>query len=186
MPDSNHPALRDRRFKFKTPKSSPVRETLRLKYQIFPCLPERQTLINPLRAEKRMVQTAGWSSQVARQAHNLKVVGSNPTPATNESRWIRRNSAAFAFLTMIPSTYRVYLIINDAGRRYIGISENVTKRLSDHNDGLSLWTAKYRPWTLYWTSNEMSLSEARKLENLLKRQKGGSGLQPLLDQHQGS
>jgi hypothetical protein len=28
---------------------------------------------------------AGWSSPVARQAHNLKVVGSNPTPATNVS-----------------------------------------------------------------------------------------------------
>ena len=27
-------------------------------------------------------QNAGWSSLVARQAHNLKVVGSNPTPAT--------------------------------------------------------------------------------------------------------
>ena len=26
--------------------------------------------------------SAGWSSPVARQAHNLKVVGSNPTPAT--------------------------------------------------------------------------------------------------------
>ena len=26
---------------------------------------------------------AGWSSLVARQAHNLKVVGSNPTPAPN-------------------------------------------------------------------------------------------------------
>jgi hypothetical protein len=26
---------------------------------------------------------AGWSSPVARQAHNLKVVGSNPAPATN-------------------------------------------------------------------------------------------------------
>ena len=26
---------------------------------------------------------AGWSSLVARQAHNLKAVGSNPTPATN-------------------------------------------------------------------------------------------------------
>lgn len=25
---------------------------------------------------------AGWSSPVARQAHNLKVVGSNPTPAS--------------------------------------------------------------------------------------------------------
>src|SRR4249919_2658110 len=27
---------------------------------------------------------AGWSSPVARQAHNLKVVGSNPTPATSQ------------------------------------------------------------------------------------------------------
>jgi hypothetical protein len=29
---------------------------------------------------------AGWSSPVARQAHNLKVVGSNPTPATKSTR----------------------------------------------------------------------------------------------------
>src|SRR5580692_234915 len=28
---------------------------------------------------------AGWSSPVARQAHNLKVVGSNPTPATTNN-----------------------------------------------------------------------------------------------------
>jgi hypothetical protein len=27
-------------------------------------------------------QDAGWSSLVARQAHNLKVAGSNPAPAT--------------------------------------------------------------------------------------------------------
>lgn len=31
----------------------------------------------------RKHQIAGWSSLVARQAHNLKVVGSNPAPATN-------------------------------------------------------------------------------------------------------
>ena len=29
------------------------------------------------------VQIAGWSSLVARRAHNPEVVGSNPTPATN-------------------------------------------------------------------------------------------------------
>ena len=28
---------------------------------------------------------AGWSSPVARQAHNLKVAGSNPAPATKIS-----------------------------------------------------------------------------------------------------
>ena len=30
------------------------------------------------------ISFAGWSSLVARQAHNLKVVGSNPTPATKK------------------------------------------------------------------------------------------------------
>jgi hypothetical protein len=34
------------------------------------------------REESRNGIIAGWSSPVARQAHNLKVVGSNPTPAT--------------------------------------------------------------------------------------------------------
>jgi hypothetical protein len=29
---------------------------------------------------------AGWSSPVARQAHNLKAAGSNPAPATNKTR----------------------------------------------------------------------------------------------------
>ena len=32
---------------------------------------------------ERYIKRAGWSSPVARQAHNLKVVGSNPTPATS-------------------------------------------------------------------------------------------------------
>ena len=37
--------------------------------------------------------TAGWSSPVARQAHNLKVVGSNPTPATKIMALSQRLSA---------------------------------------------------------------------------------------------
>ena len=32
---------------------------------------------------------AGWSSPVARQAHNLKVAGSNPAPATNKRARLR-------------------------------------------------------------------------------------------------
>ena len=30
-----------------------------------------------------LLNIAGWSSLVARQAHNLKVAGSNPAPAPN-------------------------------------------------------------------------------------------------------
>ena len=32
----------------------------------------------------RVLGDAGWSSPVARQAHNLKAAGSNPAPATND------------------------------------------------------------------------------------------------------
>jgi putative endonuclease len=79
--------------------------------------------------------------------------------------------------------YQVYLLKNADGHRYVGLSENVVRRLAQHNAGESKWTAKYRPWRLAWTSEAMPLGSALKLENLLKRQKGGSGLQTLLDQH---
>ena len=35
---------------------------------------------------------AGWSSPVARQAHNLKVAGSNPAPATNFFTYLQLTS----------------------------------------------------------------------------------------------
>ena len=36
------------------------------------------------------ITNAGWSSPVARQAHNLKVTGSNPVPATRKARQLKR------------------------------------------------------------------------------------------------
>src|SRR5210317_932373 len=46
---------------------------------------ESKTLPGLLASQIINKHDAGWSSPVARQAHNLKVVGSNPTPATNYS-----------------------------------------------------------------------------------------------------
>ena len=71
--------------------------------------------------------------------------------------------------------YQVYVIQNLVGRFYIGLSEDVSLRLRQHNDNLSQWTKGKGPWTLVWSSHQMTLSEARKLENLLKAQKGGDG-----------
>jgi putative endonuclease len=73
-------------------------------------------------------------------------------------------------------SYQVYILQNAAGRFYIGLSEDIRVRLQQHNDGVSKWTRSRGPWNLLWTSTPMSLSEARKLESLLKRQKGGVGL----------
>ena len=82
--------------------------------------------------------------------------------------------------------YWVYQLRNAEGRSYIGLSENVIERLAQLNRGESRWTAKYRPWQLVWTSRPMNLGEARRLENLLKRQKGGDGLAKLLREFAGS
>ena len=73
------------------------------------------------------------------------------------------------------SAYRVYILENPSGRHYIGLSENVALRLTQHNAGESKWTAKHGPWKMVWQSEAFDLSAARKLENLLKRQKGGTG-----------
>src|SRR5262249_48318464 len=46
---------------------------------------------------------AGWSSPVARQAHNLKVVGSNPTPATNKSPATPMRWRGFFLISLLES-----------------------------------------------------------------------------------
>jgi len=74
-----------------------------------------------------------------------------------------------------PERYQVYVIQNPAGRFYIGLSDAVTRRLAQHNAGVSTWTRAKGPWRLVWCSKRLSLSESRKLELTLKRQKGGVG-----------
>jgi putative endonuclease len=69
----------------------------------------------------------------------------------------------------------VYVLRNAEGRFYIGLSEDLFARMEQHNSGKSKWTKSRGPWSLVWTSDRMPLSDARKLENFLKRQKGGQG-----------
>jgi len=76
----------------------------------------------------------------------------------------------------MPAIYRVYVLENREGRFYIGLSDDVARRVEQHNSGESCWTKGRGPWMIIWQSEKLSLSEARKLENRLKRQKGGHGL----------
>jgi putative endonuclease len=71
--------------------------------------------------------------------------------------------------------YRVYVLQNLAERFYIGVTDDVSRRISQHNAGGSRWTRGKGPWHLVWESELLPLSAARKLENRLKRQGRGSG-----------
>ena len=58
------------------------RQVFTAKHQTNTGKTDPQTTTKP---KTKKTTNAGWSSPVARQAHNLKVVGSNPTPATNDT-----------------------------------------------------------------------------------------------------
>ena len=73
----------------------------------------------------------------------------------------------------MPATYWVFVLQNRSSKFYIGLPDDVARRIEQHNVGVSRWTRGKGPWKLVWESERMSSSETRKLDLLLKRQKGG-------------
>ncbi len=61
----------------------------------------------------------------------------------------------------------VYLLENNDGKKYIGFTSNLQKRIQYHNEGKSTFTKSRGPWMLKWQSKPMTASEARKLELLI-------------------
>jgi putative endonuclease len=69
--------------------------------------------------------------------------------------------------------YWIYVLINySAGRRYVGQTENLTRRLSEHNskeDSHGRYTAKFPgEWNLVYSKSYPTRSEAMKMEKWLK------------------
>ena len=60
------------------------------------------------------------------------------------------------------------------GNLYIGQTDNVAKRLIEHNEGLSRYTKGRGPWVLFYTEEHTTRSEAMIRE---RRLKGGQGRQ---------
>jgi putative endonuclease len=86
----------------------------------------------------------------------------------------------------MPAIYRVYILRNCAGSFYVGLSDDVARRVDQHNAGQSRWTKGRGPWAIVWQSEALSLSDARKLENRLKRQGRGNGFYAMTGLYRGS
>lgn len=52
--------------------------------------------------------------------------------------------------------------------RYVGITNNLTRRLNQHNNGYNKNTKNYRPFKLIHTENFKDYKDARKREIFLK------------------
>ncbi len=62
-------------------------------------------------------------------------------------------------------------------RYYIGHTNNIERRIAEHNEGISRSTAPYRPWELLATEKTSSRSEAMRIEKYLKSLKNKTRLQ---------
>jgi putative endonuclease len=67
----------------------------------------------------------------------------------------------------------VYLLQNAAGRFYIGSTDDLTRRVHEHNDpdNHSTYTGKNGPWTLVWSEPHPTRAAAMKREKQIKAMK---------------
>ncbi len=69
--------------------------------------------------------------------------------------------------------FKVYVLLSKTtGKRYIGQTANIERRLAAHNEGASRYTKNRGPWQLIYSESYATRSEARKRENYLKTGKG--------------
>ena len=53
-------------------------------------------------------------------------------------------------------------------KSYVGISDNVNRRLKEHNAGKMFFTKRYKPWEIIYTENFSTLVDAQKREKYMK------------------
>ncbi|GMV90143.1 MAG: hypothetical protein AMXMBFR81_30730 [Chthonomonas sp.] len=62
----------------------------------------------------------------------------------------------------------VYMLRNRAGFLYVGVTNNLDRRLGEHWDGTSSYTARFGPWSLVWMEECQDFHSAFALEKQLK------------------
>ncbi|MDP3093349.1 MAG: GIY-YIG nuclease family protein [bacterium] len=67
----------------------------------------------------------------------------------------------------------VYLLKSDiANKSYIGVTNDIKRRLEEHNSGKHAYTKRYMPWTIIYTEKFNNFIGARKREKYLKSASG--------------
>jgi len=78
--------------------------------------------------------------------------------------------------------YFTYVLKSDAdGRLYKGMTENIERRIYEHNLGKNKSTRPYRPWRLVFSKSFKTRIEARNYEKWLKSGIGREFLKNILD-----
>ena len=76
--------------------------------------------------------------------------------------------------------YFVYILNSLSHKKsYVGITDNLERRLNEHNSGKHNYTKRYLPWELIYKEDYEFRIEARKREKYLKSASGRKFLKKL-------
>ncbi|MFH1759075.1 MAG: GIY-YIG nuclease family protein [Patescibacteria group bacterium] len=79
--------------------------------------------------------------------------------------------------------YSVYILKSlHHNRYYVGHTENIVKRLIQHNNGKVRSTKGYRPWRLVYQENFSTKQLAYRRELLIKSYKHGEAFKKLIEE----
>jgi len=75
----------------------------------------------------------------------------------------------------------IYIIQSEKNKRYyIGSTNDIDRRIREHNIGKSKYTSESLPWKLMFSQKYLNLTIARKAEYWLKRQKDADFISRLI------
>ena len=95
-----------------------------------------------------------------------EVVGSTPILSTKNTRLSNKDNL---FLIIMFSVYIIFSA--QLNKYYVGHTENIKLRLTQHNEGISTFTSKANDWIIKYSENFNSREEAYKREMEIKRKK---------------
>ena len=77
--------------------------------------------------------------------------------------------------------YYIYVPISlKTGKPYVGFTDNIQRRLQEHNSGNSRYTKTRGPWKLIYSEKRKTLSEAERREKFFKTGDGRRVLKDIL------
>jgi putative endonuclease len=76
----------------------------------------------------------------------------------------------------------VYALRNSINNEiYVGISQNISKRLKEHNTGKNRYTKAFMPWQVFYTEPHQDYASARTREKYFKHTSGKKYLRKILN-----
>ena len=81
------------------------------------------------------------------------------------------------------ATYHVYVLRNSKGQLYIGSTDNLDKRIQQHQQGETRWTRNRGPWEVVLTESFPTRADAMRKEKELKRGRANQQLREQVERN---